>query len=343
MTAKAARRLLSTDKTPKQKWNLVKARLAYLRRAPLVPAYPVKLTIDPCNYCNLHCAFCPVGQGAKGRQQGVMTFELFQRLIDECGPYLWTIDLFNWGEPLLNADLCRMVSYARERHIDVVVSSNMNRLSDTMCRDLVESDLSLLICSVDGASQETTEKYQRGTKFGVVMENMRSVIETRNRLHRKRPLVQWRFVVNRYNESEIPRAREMAEALGVDIFELAHMRCDMGKELLLDNAAQFRSANGWLPEDQTHSLYDYATCSKRHLRDVCRFLWLESVIHPRGEVSPCCAVWHESLDFGSISSGSFMEVWNGAKYLEARRIIRGDEQDAPGNICAVCKRNKALI
>jgi hypothetical protein len=34
--------------------------------------------------------------------------ELFKKIMDECGPYLWEVDLYNWGEPFLNRKLFDM-------------------------------------------------------------------------------------------------------------------------------------------------------------------------------------------------------------------------------------------
>ncbi len=71
-----------------------------------------------------------------------LSFETFQTFIDELGGYLLLIILWNWGEPFLNPDLCRMIAYrARARGILTHCSTNANmRLDDARARELVESD-----------------------------------------------------------------------------------------------------------------------------------------------------------------------------------------------------------
>jgi len=40
-------------------------------------------------------------------------WKIFKKVMDECGPYLWELDLFNWGEPFLNRQLFEMVRYSK--------------------------------------------------------------------------------------------------------------------------------------------------------------------------------------------------------------------------------------
>lgn len=53
--------------------------------------YPFLLILEPTNLCNLHCPTCPTGSGRLKRKKGTMSFELFKKIIDEVGDYLFTI------------------------------------------------------------------------------------------------------------------------------------------------------------------------------------------------------------------------------------------------------------
>ncbi len=63
--------------------------------------WPTHMLIEPTNFCNLKCVLCPVTEGLN-RPSGKMEFEIFQKLIDEVGEYIFLILLWDWGEPFLN-------------------------------------------------------------------------------------------------------------------------------------------------------------------------------------------------------------------------------------------------
>ncbi|MBU0708380.1 SPASM domain-containing protein [Patescibacteria group bacterium] len=194
--------------------------------------------------------------------------------------------------------------------IDVNVSTNLNTLDNEICNSLITSGLNKLTVSLDGASPESVEKYQKGNNFRLVIENIKMVVRKKQELGSKLPFIEWRFIVHKHNEYEIDRARELADSLGVDKLEFLQGRCDMGSELLLNNREQYENVRPWLPKDEALSMYDYTQRRKKEIKYFCRLIWIESVIQPDGSVSPCCAAWHEKFDFGNIHSSSFKKIWN---------------------------------
>ncbi len=344
MIRRTVKNVFSGEKTFRQKANAVFAIINFVLKRTIVRSYPIKLTIDPCNSCNLHCKLCPVGTQDPSRKRGKMSFEAFKDIIDECGPYLMDIDLYNWGEPLLNKDLFEMIEYARKLRINVSVSTNLNYWNKEICENIVKSRLNNLIISLDGASQESVEKYQEGSSFNDVIENIKEIINRRESANTKLPKIIWMFIVTKYNEHEITVARKIAKSLKIDKFQPGFLRTNMSKEIFQNNATQFKSIQEWLPKDENLSMYDYKNRKKKTIKSTCRLLWLESVIHPNGAVSPCCALWNEEYDFGNIhKSNSFMEIWNNAHYQNARKIVANKNTTAVENICSICKKNKAII
>ena len=70
--------------------NAALAHLAMRLRLPYVPAGPVWAKLEATNACNGTCVLCPVGRGEpSGRKTGLMRWELFCRLIDECASPWW--------------------------------------------------------------------------------------------------------------------------------------------------------------------------------------------------------------------------------------------------------------
>jgi radical SAM protein with 4Fe4S-binding SPASM domain len=272
----------------------------------------------------------------------LLKLALFKKVMDECGPYLWEIDLYNWGEPLLNKELCEMVKYAKTYKVRVAISTNLNHFNDSICSDLVLSGVDEVIVSLDGASQESVSRYQVGSNINKVIANIKKLASCKKKLDKKTPWITWRFLVNRFNESEIGDAEKLSREIGIDKLKINKFRCDMGKELLLDNAEQFENVSSWLPTNESLSYYDSAGKRKKKMKN-CRWLWLKSSINWNGSVSPCCAVWHEKYDFGNIGDNPFKTIWNSAKYREARKLVVKKDIKSTDNICGICYSNKSVI
>jgi radical SAM protein with 4Fe4S-binding SPASM domain len=336
-------KVLFAKRPLKPKYNYIVTYVQALIKNVHVFGYPRKLTIDPVNLCNLQCSLCPTGTRSPGRARSHMTFSTFKKIIDELGHYLWTIDLYNWGEPLLNKDIFKMVEYAKSYKIDVNISTNLNYFNDDICAKLVNSGLDCLIISLDGASQTSVEKYQKGSNFALVINNIKQLIETKERLKSITPLIKWRFIANKFNENEIRLAKELANDIKINELEISYIRCNMGIELLLNNEAQYDNIKTWLPDNEELSMYDYFTRQKKQIKKSCELLLSESVINPDGSVSPCCAVWQDKYDFGNINNEYFATIWNNNKYKQARRIIRGANISDKEHICYICKSNMAMI
>jgi radical SAM protein with 4Fe4S-binding SPASM domain len=262
--------------------------------------------------------------------------------MDECGPYLWEVNLYNWGEPLLNKELFEMVKYSKIFKVRVSISTNLNHFNNSICSDLVLSGVDEVVVSLDGTSQESVSKYQVGNDFKKVVANIKRLANCKKELNKKTPAITWRFLVNSFNENEIGNAKKLSREIGVDNLKINKFRCDMGKELLFDDDEQFKNVSSWLPTNESLSYYDYAQKRKKKIKN-CRWLWLQSSINWNGSVSPCCAVWYEKYDFGNIGDKSFKIIWNSAKYKEAREITRKKDIKATDNICSICYSNKSII
>lgn len=340
---KTRKLVLSKYSTLKKAYNLILAQLQWrFLKNTRVRTYPVMLTVCPGNICNLNCALCPTGQNDRGRKKGFLKFERFKKLMDECGPYLYHLHLYNWGEPLLNKEIFKMVRYSKRFKLKVIISTNLKYFNDKICSELVDSGVDDIIVSLDGASQASVNRYQVGNNFKEVIDNMKRLVDRKKELKLNTPHITWRFLVNSFNEGEIEQAKTISQKIGVDKIRFNKFRCDMGNELLLNSEEQFVNAEEWLPADESLSMYDYSKKEKKKIRG-CRWLWLQSSINWNGSVSPCCAVWHEKFDFGNASDTSFFQIWNSSDYLEARKIARGEKIDSTKNICSICYSNKAVI
>lgn len=336
-------KLCERKHTLTQKINLLLSLFSFLTKRIIVLNYPVRLTIDPSNKCNLKCVLCPVGTNKKGRTRSEMPFLLFQKIIDSVSPYIWEINLYNWGEPLLNNDIFKMIRLASSNKIETNLSSNLSIFNSYIATQLIESGLDRLVVSLPGASFHSTQLYQKKDIFNKIIQNICLLTEKKIMLKIKTPQIIWCFIVTKHNESEIQKAIKIAKDIGVNKLLLSPIRCDMKNELFLNNEQQFAAISPWLPKDSRWSLYDYKKRIKKTIDARCYLPWTEMVINPNGSVSPCCAVWFEQFDFGDLTTATIKDIWNNKSYQDSREIINGVFIQNTKNICSICKKNKAQI
>jgi radical SAM protein with 4Fe4S-binding SPASM domain len=283
----------------------------HFKRFSEVRGFPVKLTIDLTANCNLHCPLCPTGQGDKTRKRGFMKYEDFKKLIDEIGEYLLDVDLFDWGEPLLNKEVFKMISYINRKRIKARISSNLNYFPNGFEKELVKSRLHHLVVSLDGVTQESYSQYRVGGSLLKVVEAVKRINQEKKWQKSPFPFITWQFIVMKHNEHEIERAKKLVKAWGFDRIVFQRNRGNMGNELFEREKKQSKT---------------------------CNFLWNQSVINWNGSVSPCCFYYDEKYDFGNAFEKSFTEVWNNQKYQEARKLVIHKKSKDKDLICWNCIR-----
>jgi MoaA/NifB/PqqE/SkfB family radical SAM enzyme len=290
----------------------------------IVFGHPYWLTIDPSSVCGLQCVFCPTGQRRGTRTPEILPFGSFVKIIKKLGPYLLHVDFCNWGEPLMNKELARMIAFAKQYGVTTKIDTNLNvRLSADDARELIMSGLDTINASIDGASQKTYELYRRGGNFEQAIENLRLLVRTREQLGRKKPVLHWQFLVFRHNEHEIAAARAMAAAVGVDSIGFTAPFCGPEWVSTKDEYNNYRQQDNGMELKKVDRL--------------CAWLWDGITINANGSVSPCCSVEDAKDDFGDFFSRPFFFLWNNAYYRSARRFVAGRaRQGTRENVCVRC-------
>ncbi|MEK7291167.1 MAG: radical SAM/SPASM domain-containing protein [Planctomycetota bacterium] len=302
-----------------------------------LPYYPSKISIESGNLCNLRCPLCPTGQQDKNAQKGFISFDVFKKVIDEIGQSLTLIRLYNWGEPLLNKDLQRMIHYAKERCIDIKISTNLSmRMEDDQLSELLKSGLEKIYISCNGASPSTYIKYHAGGDFELVMDNMKRLVQKKKELPGCHTKLVWLFHVFKHNEHETNAAQELAKKIGINI-KISRMRPDMGKEIFETTQKALERDKAWIPDNPAYTVIS----TKRKKRIGCMLPWTETMINWDGSVLPCCAVYSEKYAFGNILKNSFAEIWNNEMYVAARKEILGMKNEKK-TICHTCKNSGFL-
>lgn len=316
--------------------NLIIIEIQKRLRNSYIFGYPRYLVIEATNYCNLKCPLCPTGQGVKSRAKGKMSLENFKKIIDRLGPYLYSIRLENWGEPLLNEAVYDMISYAHKKKINTSFNTNLTFLDPSDAERLVLSGLNHIKISLDGASTETYSQYRIGGDFERVVGNIKTLVQKKKDLNRRHPFIELQFIVMKHNEQEMDKMRALSKSLGVDSLLIENMRPDMREELFSSDTLSIEKYRKWLPKNEEYSLFDYKGMTRKQKKRFCNYLWTTAVINWDGSVVPCCSVYDEKYDFGNIFAEDFARIWNGPKYRASRAMIRQKKKSKIDTVCINC-------
>ncbi len=324
-------KLLLKTITGKRLLNAVQALSGYtlsmLTRKPRVWGRPFILTVEPTNACNLRCPLCVTGNGKMRRSAGMMDFDTFKRVIDDSAETLFYLLLYQQGEPFLNRSFVRFIEYAKRKRIFVTTSTNGHYFDEATARQTVSSGLDSMIVSIDGASQESYEKYRVGGDLEKVKAGIRNLVQEKARLKMQTPVIFVQFIVMQHNESEITDMKRLVEELGVDKLLI--------KSVQVETTVEGRK---WLPANPAWRRYetaDNATQLKKRRPGPCPRPWTSSLINWDGSVVPCCFDKHGEFKTGAIDQdGSFEQTWSSEQYAEFRHKMLNN-RDALA-ICANC-------
>jgi MoaA/NifB/PqqE/SkfB family radical SAM enzyme len=307
--------------------NVLKLRVNMALKSKYIRNYPVQAYIEPTLFCNLRCPACPTGLQLGLRPSATIKWDLFKSTIDEIGGYVFSLFMYNWGEPLLHKQTPEMIRYAKDKEINILLSSNLSlKLTDDYIDRLVQSGLDTLIVSLDGTTEEAYSKYRLRGDFQLVRENMLRIQEAKKRLGMQTPKVVWQFLVFKHNETQIGQAQAEFREWGADeiVTEAAIMPYaphDEGFE-----PSTLPEFNMYHEDHYLHKLTDKHDKSGRP----CSWLYGIFVLNPNGKVSPCCASAGEETDFGDYTArGGFFGVWNNATFKRARSLFTASAEASP--------------
>ena len=300
-------------------------------RTTRVRGYPYRYYIEPTNACNLRCPFCLGWQERSSRRKGMMSLESFKKIIDEIAPYTYWVDLYNRGEPLVNPAVIEMIAYAHTHNIAIKMSTNLHLLDEQRAEQLIRSGLDYLVVPLDGGTQETYEKYRVGGNLEAVLNNLRLIVEKKQKLKSHTPYITIRTLIMKHNEHELNTIRALARDIGVDNLVFTLMIANVEKDSVVEE---------WLPTNEDYSWYDYKQRSNKitgSLRS-CSELWQRMTINWDGGIFPCCFVDQEKMSFGNANSETIGVVWNNGAYTSSRRVFDKDyKSDGIVTICSTCR------
>ncbi|MEZ5146261.1 MAG: radical SAM/SPASM domain-containing protein [Bacteroidales bacterium] len=323
--------------TPIRLWNLLLVQLSYhltnLLKKPVLWGKPFSVSIEPTTSCNLRCPECPSGLRQFSRNTGMLTIDLYKKIVNEIGNRLMYMILYFQGEPYLNPSFFDIVKDAKKRRIYTATSTNAHFLNDENARKTVESGLDRIIVSLDGIGQETYASYRVGGRYQRVLDGIENLVKWKKELNSKTPHIILQFIVFRTNEHQVDEVKALSKKLGVD-------------ELQLKTAQvyEYKNGNPLIPTIDKYSRYrqkaDGTWEIKNDFKNKCYRMSVSCVITWDGLVVPCCFDKDAVYQMGDLKNNSFEEVWKSEPYKAFRTKVITNRKSI--DICTNCTEGMDL-
>ena len=289
---------------------------------PYTGGMPLALGIELTNTCNLACPECNSGSGMMTRPKGFIDPGLFSRIIDELKPYLFNLNLYFQGEPMLHPKFFFFIRKAAGVH--TTVSTNGHFIDADSADKLLHSGLGKLIISLDGMTHETYSRYRVGGNFDKVISGIECLSRARRRI-KSGLKVEVQYLVNRYNEDQIGEARKFCS--------------DNDIRLVLKSMQAINPANhaDSIPADNSFSRYKKQSgrfSIKSNFPNHCARLWFNPVVTWDGKVLPCCFDKDADHIMGDPREDKFRDIWQGPRFRLFRRNVLMNRSSV--EICRNC-------
>lgn len=299
----------------RQRTNFIRSRIDASLRRVNTKCYPFALQLEPTVQCQLDCTLCPRIRANSGQPLGHMDYGNYEKLMEEVGPYLVAIALWQWGEPLLHPRIIDMVRLAHGFGIMTMISTNGQ--IDPAAIDLAAlfgAGLDLLIVSMDGASQDVYRKFRKGGNVEFVRRFTRAAAQAKRDLGKAKPYINLRIIATSDNEHEVEAVRAIAKEDGADFFSVKSVSLyyeDDPLDSRLPKGKQFRSYQYQGREEAQ---------AYRAMPNFCAKPWSWPTLRHDGSLLVCECDHDGQQKMGNVfQASSFREVWHGEQARALRR------------------------
>ncbi|PIQ25963.1 hypothetical protein COW36_02860 [bacterium (Candidatus Blackallbacteria) CG17_big_fil_post_rev_8_21_14_2_50_48_46] len=140
-------------------------------------------SVEVTGMCNLQCISCPRGNDNEPQPKGFMSAETYRLVLEKLLreiPLLGSVQLYTWGEPLLNKELPEIIAMTREAKVLTAISSNLNYVKNLEHVIAAKPDWFKVSCSGWEDSYEITHT---GGKWNKFYPNLHTLAALRDQHH----------------------------------------------------------------------------------------------------------------------------------------------------------------
>ena len=295
--------------------------------------YPVYMEISPYGGCNHRCIFCALDY-LKYKPVYLDTRVLKNFLKDISAKGVKSIMFAGEGEPLLHKNISELIMYAKDRGLDIAITTNGVLLSKTLL-DKVLPHLSWLRISLNAGTSKTYASIHRTGigDFDRVIGNITQAV----RLKKKKGYsctIGAQFLLLNENYKEVSILAGLLKGIGADY-------------LIIKPYSQHpQSYNRLKPRLDYEKFLNLQEGLKRYTGKNFRIIFRKGTMNRLGEKKPymkclglpfwayltshgdlyACSAFlgDERFSYGNISKESFEKIWNGKRRKKIMRMMEKD-------------------
>ncbi len=300
-----------------------------------------KLYIEVTTGCNLQCRFCM--RNIWDDPIAPMTPDLFQAIVDDFPnlPELNRVVFTSFGEPLTHPNILAMIEAVRKQDIAVTIGSNGTTLQPKLLEEIVRLGVDRLMVSIDGVKPETFADI-RGANLGLIIENLKKLIEIKRRIGSLFPALGIEFVVMKSNLSELRELASLASQLNASRVIVSNV-LPYSEDIVAEKLYGYEPiepiksrgfpvrADAWVMWGTMELPHMHWGAERR-----CRFVKDQAtVVGWDGEVTPCYALSHNysyyAIDglkkkvsrysLGNVKHTPLHQIWMSESYCQFRSEV----------------------
>jgi MoaA/NifB/PqqE/SkfB family radical SAM enzyme len=177
----------------------------------LSPFYP---TIEVTGLCNLRCSSCIRSDKSIIEDGDYMSYEDYEKVIIKMVgeiPFVYLVDLYVFGEPMLNKDLPRMIHLNNQLGLASGLSTNLYSIRHL--KSVLDAYPVQIRVSLSGASAATYDITHTGGKWSKVEKHLQTLAElVAERNHRT--IVEVYYHIYKHNQHEIGMIQALCARYG---------------------------------------------------------------------------------------------------------------------------------
>jgi radical SAM protein with 4Fe4S-binding SPASM domain len=258
-------------------------------KVKLVAPFPTHVEIEAASACQMRCPMCYTTV-MDNRLKGVMKWELFTKIVDECAARgVYSIKLSWRGEPLLNRRIVDMVAYAKQKGIvDVAFLTNGERLTPEIADALIDAGLDWISFSFDGF-KETYDVIRKPATFEETVDRIKMLRGKRDSRGLKKPLIRVQSIFSVIQHDPMG-FRKIFDGIADSV------------NFIADQIRDFEEG-----KIQHNPFYQ------------CPIPWQRMAVAHNGKVHQCISDYAGQNILGDVTQKSLYQIWHDKPFRELRK------------------------
>lgn len=324
---------------------------------------PKRVEIYPTYHCNLHCIACwtfsPLSKRSLPPRDSHLPAKVFLKLINDLADMgTERITIVGGGEPFLHPYIFEAISLIKKRKMQCVINTGLHAIKLKDVDRLFDLSVDALICSIWAGNSESyirTHPFADNRTFEKIRQILLKIKSLKASNNNSSPKILLHNVICNLNYKDVIDMIDFGLDVGAEELRFTPidvvpgetdglMLSEYQNRELLDLLEQEKIGTGRsnILRKKDKSIYISGMeifierTKKRKGINVdqemikklpCTIGWLFAIIHPTGDVIPCCKGGRHPL--GNILHNSIKEIWRSRQYGEFRQKARDLSKDDP--------------